>query len=151
MKTEPQKTAELTRLCDLIAHAEVARLRNYGDAGALISRPLSALKMDADGILWFVADQSSGGFKNLSIVNVGFTDIAGTYVSITGSGEIVADGSSIERLTTPVANAPFPEDPGLPNFALLKVVPRMAEYLDVPRSKMVRIFSTTAFLVAELN
>ena len=39
MKTEPQRNAELTQLCELIEDMSVAMLTNLDDKGAMVSRP----------------------------------------------------------------------------------------------------------------
>jgi Pyridoxamine 5'-phosphate oxidase like len=78
-----------------------------------------------------------------------FTDAdRGTYVSITGQGEVVNDDALIKRLWTPAAKPWFPEGPASPDLCLLKVVPLMAEYWDAPDSKMVRMFAMAASVIA---
>jgi hypothetical protein len=90
MKIEPQSTPDRIRLGDLIADMPVAMLTSVGDDGALVSCPMEALEMDADGALWFFTDLRSDLAERLRVVNLSFADdVCATYVSISGRGEIV--------------------------------------------------------------
>ena len=56
MHIEPQATADLARLGELIADMPVAMLTSVGDDGSLVSCPMEALEMDREGALWFFTD-----------------------------------------------------------------------------------------------
>lgn len=145
MKTQTQNSAELARLATLLEPMSVAMLTSLDDDGALASRPMSPLEMDASGALWFYTDLRSAKVDHLRAVNVAFSDEArACYVSLSGRGEIHADRAQIERLWTAFAEPWFPDGPGSTNLALLKVVPDMAEYWDAPSSAMVRMFAMLA-------
>ena len=148
MKTEPQRTSELTQLCELIEHMSVAMLTNFEVSGAIVSRPMSPLEMDVNGALWFFTDRRSTKVEHLRFANLSFVDEDnGSYVSISGHGEIETDRARIERLWTSVAKLWFPEGPDSPNLALLKFIPDTAEFWDTPHSKMVRMLAKTASIV----
>lgn len=145
MKTEPQSSAALTQLCELIAPMRIAMLTSNDDEGALVSRPMSALEMDASGALWFFTDLRSAKVKHLHNVNLSFTDQDnGTYVSVSGRGDIYVDRARIEQLWTQFARPWFPDGPESEHLALLKFVPNSAEFWDAPNSKMVRLFALAA-------
>lgn len=149
MKIETQTSAEMAELCKLIEPIPVAMLSNIDADGALVSRPMAALEVDAAGAVWFFVDLRSSRVEFLRIVNLSFVDAArGTYVSLSGRGEIRSDRAQIERLWTPMAKPWFPEGPDSRNLALLKFVPHTAEYWDSPHSKMVRLFAMVASVVA---
>jgi general stress protein 26 len=149
MKTETQANAELTHIAGLIEDIPFAMLATVEADGALASRPMAALQMDASGALWFFTDLRSSKVERLGAVNLSFTDAStGTYVSLSGRGEIDTDRSHIERLWTAFAKPWFPDGPGSPNLALLKFVPDAADYWDAPNSKMVRAFGVIASMVA---
>ena len=149
MKTVPQASAALTRLCELIENLSVAMLTNLDDDGALVSRPMTPQEMDAQGALWFFTDLRSQKVEHLRVANLSFADAAkGTYVSLSGRGEIDTDRGRIERLWTPFAKPWFPDGPDSPQLALLKFVPAGAEYWDAPNSRMVRMFAMAASVVA---
>ncbi len=149
MKIETQSNAEMAELCKLIEPISVAMLSNLDAAGALVSRPMAPLEVDAAGAVWFFVDLRSSRVEFLRVVNLSFADAArGTYVSLSGRGEVRSDRTQIERLWTPMAKPWFPEGPDSRNLALLKFVPQAAEYWDAPHSKMVRMFAMAASVVA---
>ncbi len=148
MKTEPQRNAELTQLCELIEDMSVAMLTNLDDKGAMVSRPMSPLEMDINGALWFFTDRHSTKVEHLRVLNLAFTDPAqSTYVSLSGRGELDTDRARIDRLWTPFAKPWFPDGPDSPNLTLLKFTPETAEYWDAPDSKMVRVLAMAASIV----
>ncbi|MEO8058453.1 MAG: pyridoxamine 5'-phosphate oxidase family protein [Burkholderiales bacterium] len=149
MKIETQTSAEMAELCKLIEPIPIAMLSNLDADGALVSRPMAALQVDAAGAVWFFVDLRSSRVEYLRVVNLSFVDAArGTYVSLSGRGEIRSDRGQIQQLWTPMARPWFPEGPDSRNLALLKFVPHTAEYWDAPSSKMVRMFAMAASVVA---
>lgn len=65
--------------------------------GALASRPMTELEMDAQGALWFFTDVQSSKVDHLRAVNLSFTDRdQGVYVSLSGHGEIDTDRARIQ-------------------------------------------------------
>ena len=149
MKTEAQSSPELIQLCSLIEDMSIAMMTNRDSHGSLNSRPMAPLEMDRYGAIWFFTDQNSTKIEHLVAVNLSFSDPAkGTYVSLSGHGEIHNDRSRIERLWTVFAKPWFPEGKDSPNLSLLKFVPDSAEFWDAPHSKMVRMFAMAASVVA---
>jgi general stress protein 26 len=148
MKTGTQPTPELARLCKMIEHLPVAMMTINAD-GALLSRPMAPLEMDAQGALWFFTDLRSATLEHLRAINLSFTDPAqATFVSLSGRGELSTDRSHIERLWAPFARPWFPHGSNATNLALLRFVPVTAEYWDGAHSKMVRMFALAASVVA---
>jgi general stress protein 26 len=148
MKIEKQRNAELTQLGELIENMSVGMLTNIHKDGALVSRPMLPLEMDADGVVWFFVDATTTSEKHLNAVNLSFSDEgAGTYVSISGRGEIDLDRARMNRMWTADAKPWFPDGPSSPDLALLMVVPNAAEYWDAPHSRMVRMFVMAAAVV----
>lgn len=149
MKTETQANDALAHIAHLIEDIPVAMLTTVEDGGTLASRPMAALQMDALGALWFFTDVRSSKVEHLGVVNLSFTDASsGTYVSLSGRGEVNTDRSRIEQLWTPFAKPWFPGGASSPNLALLKFVPDAADYWDAPNSKMVRGFGMIASMVS---
>ena len=149
MNIETQTSPGMAALCKLIEPIPVAMLANIDADGALVSRPMAVLEVDAAGAVWFFVDLRSSRVEFLRVVNLSFVDPGhGTYVSLSGRGEIRSDRSHVERLWTPMAKPWFPEGPASSNLALLKFVPHTAEYWDAPNSKMVRMFAMAASVVA---
>ena len=149
MKIEPQSSTELIDLASRVDGIDVVMMTTLDAEGALISRPMSPIEMDGKGAIWFFSDLRSEKVEHLRVVNVAFSDEDnGTYVSISGRGEIHAERAHIEKLWTPFARPWFPDGPDSANLALLKFVPQTAEYWDGPNSKMVRMFAMAASIVA---
>jgi len=148
MKIAIQTSAELTHVAKLIEDIPIAMLTTLDANGALVSRPMSALEMDAQGALWFFTDVQSSKVDHLRAVNLSFTDRdQGSYVSLSGHGEIDSDHDRIKSLWTMFAKPWFPSGPDSDNLALLKFVPDSADYWDGPSSKMVRAFGMIASVV----
>jgi general stress protein 26 len=149
MKLEPQSTADLARLGELIENTPVAMLTTLADDGALISCPMEALEMDCDGALWFFTDLRSDLGERLRRINISFVDDQrGSYVSLSGRGEIAKDRERIERLWTMFDKASFAEGSTSRHLALLKFVPSQAEYWDAPSSRVVRLLALAASAVS---
>jgi general stress protein 26 len=148
MKTATQARADLSHVARLIEGIPIAMLTTIEPDGALASRPMATLEMDAEAALWFFADLRSSKVEHLRVANLSFTDTAhATYVSLSGRGEIDTDRGRIERLWTPSVKPWFPDGPGSHNLALLKFVPDAADYWDGPGSRMVRAFGVIAAAV----
>jgi general stress protein 26 len=149
VKTEPQTRADLAHVASLIDDIPIAMLTNVEADGALASRPMAVLEMDAQGALWFFTDLRSAKVEHLRVVNLSFSDIArGTYVSLSGRGEVDTDRGRITRLWTPAAEPWFPDGVDSSALALLKFVPDAADYWDAPNSKMVRAFGMLASAIS---
>ena len=149
MKIDVQKTPELSQLCKLIQNIAVAMMTTHDALGALVSRPMVPLEMDATGALWFFTDKRSDKVEHLQEVNLGFADVGQSiFVSLSGSGEIHADQARVDRLWTPFAKPWFPDGPESSHLALLKFTPRTAEYWDAPHGRMARMFAMAASVAA---
>jgi general stress protein 26 len=142
MLLTPHTPAQIRRLATLLAHIPVAMLTNHDAEGALHSRPMWLLEIDATGCLWFFTSIKSNKLGFLDRVNLSFTNYSrAIYVSISGHCEIDTDVANRVRLWTPMAKAWFPEGPESPNLALLKFIPARAEYWNSPHCKLVRVLT----------
>ena len=148
MKIAPQSSTELIELGKRVDGIDIVMMTTLDADGALSSRPMAPVEMDAKGAIWFFTDLRSEKIEHLRVVNVAFSDEGNaTYVSISGRGEIHAERAHIEKLWTPFVRPWFPDGPESTNLALLKFVPETAEYWDAPNSKMVRMFAMAASIV----
>jgi general stress protein 26 len=148
MKTETQRSPELTRVCDLLKDMRVVMLTTVSESGDLVCRPMTALEMDATGAIWFFTDTRSTKLAQLKRVNLACADTdSSTYLSLSGHGAVSTDAARIKRLWSAMAKPWFPDGPDSENLALLKFVPTAAELWDAPSSKMVRLFALAASIV----
>jgi general stress protein 26 len=124
----PTTTETATRFDELVKGIRVAMLTTFDRAGALHSRPLTVQKVDS-GVVWFLVDAHTGWLNDdLEVVNVAFAD-GDTWVSATGSAELVLDLNVMEDLGDPVSDAWFSEEA---TPAALRVDVRRADYWDAP-------------------
>jgi general stress protein 26 len=148
MKSKPQQHESLARIADLVEGIDVCMLTTVAQDGKLLSRPMAALEICEKGHFWFFTGNSSAKTHQLSSLNLAFSDEdKSTYVSVSGSGEIVHDRSRIDELWSPYAKAWFPQGKDDPELALLKVTMDMAEYWDANSSRMVRLLALVASAV----
>lgn len=149
MHIAQQPNDELGHVADLVKDIHVAMLTSRNREGALVSRPMSPLDMDAEGTVWFFTDLRSSKVGQREAMNLSFTDLDhGTYVSVSGRATVVTDRAQIARLWTPMAKPGFPDGPDSEHLGLLAFVPESADYWDAPNSKMVRAFSALASIMA---
>ena len=149
MDVKPQKNEDLAQLGELIEDISVCMLTTIDDVDSLVARPMSPVEMCEEGAVWFLTDPNTTKTQHLKLVNLAFSNESkGTYVSVSGHGEIVKDRQRIEDLWTAFARPWFPEGADSSNLALLKFVPHSAEYWDAPNSKMVRMFAMVASIIA---
>lgn len=113
---------------ELIKGIRFAMLATDED-GRLVSRPMTPLRVEDDLTFLFitqrhtdVAQQADGRSVNLS-----FTD-SGTFVSITGTGELRDDVELKKELWTPATSAFCETGPEDPENVVLAVAPDSASY-----------------------
>jgi general stress protein 26 len=149
MKIEKQYAPDLEKLGSLIEDSGVAMMTTMDEDDRLVSRPMSPLKMDSQGVLWFFVDANSNKTDQLDRVNLSFSDEDDSvYVSIAGHGVISDDRAQMRELWTPFMKPWFPDGVESPQLALLKVAPQTVEYWDSTHSKMVRMFAVAASVIA---
>ena len=148
MKIHTQSTPEQVKLGELIEDMSVAMLTTLNESDSMDSKPMSPLEMDSEGAIWFFTELNTSKTANLSTANLAFSDSSnGTYVSLSGRGEIHKKSEDIHRLWKVFAKPWFPDGPDSPNLALLKFIPNAAEYWDAPHSKTIRLFSMAASII----
>ena len=137
MSDVTNQSSEIQKLRHLIEDIGVAMLTTTADDGSLHSRPMATNgHIDDDLSLWFFTYADTLKTEEIGQdrhVNVSFScPEKQKYVSVSGKAHLVTDQSKIEELWTPDQQAWFPKGLDQPGLALLKVIPRMAEYWDAP-------------------
>jgi general stress protein 26 len=153
MADESTGQESLRKLQKLIENVRVAMLTTVDRDGALRSRPMATQDVDVefDGALWFYTEAGSDKVREIQAhpeVNLSYSDGKSTYVSVSGSAELVRDRHQMEELWNPSLEAWFPKGLDDPDIALLRVAVEKAEYWDAPDSKLVQ---TLAFTKAVLT
>ena len=132
----------IKKLNDLIESIDFAMLTTI-DGGVLRSRPMSTQDFEFDGDLWFFTSSKTHKIEEIekdNRVNVSYAaPESNTYVSVSGTAEIVKDQAKIDEYWNPILKAWFPEGKDSPDLVLLKVVVEQAEYWDSPSSTIVQV------------
>jgi len=134
MNLQPQRTAELTKLGELIASIEIAMLTTLEEDGRLHSRPLRTLQLDAEGALWFITSISSPKIGELDAhrrVTLSYCRPAReSYVSVSGVTQILRDLAQARSLWSSSLLPWVPDGVEDPELVLLKVTVEEAQYWD---------------------
>ncbi|GAB3263079.1 pyridoxamine 5'-phosphate oxidase family protein [Kineococcus gypseus] len=122
------------KVADIIEDIKTCMLTTTTDDGRLVSRPMAVQQVRFDGDLWFASDGDSSKVHQIehgSPVNAAFAT-RDAWVSLAGTAEVVHDRAKAEELWNPALEAWFPDGPGTPGLALIKVHAETAEYWDTP-------------------
>lgn len=132
----------IKKLSDLIKDIEFAMLTTI-DGGHLRSRPMQTQDVEFDGDLWFFTSSKTHKTDEIekdNRVNVSYAaPDSNTYVSVSGTAEIVKNREKIDEYWSDILKAWFPEGKDSPDLVLLKVKVEQAEYWDAPSSTIVQI------------
>lgn len=117
----------------------------------LSSRPMSTLKVDDNGNIWFFSPKSSS--KNADIMlndavqlfysNPGSSE----FLSVYGKAFVITDRQKAAELWTPIAKAWFKDGVDDPQLTLIKVAPLEAYYWDTKNNKVVAMLKILAAVV----
>jgi general stress protein 26 len=135
--------AEVTKLAELVKKFRIAMLTTVSADGALTSRPMAVQEAEFDGDLWFFAQRDSDQVRQLRAdptIGVALSS-SDTWVSISGTAELVQDQAKARELWNTAVEAWFPNGPDDPEVVLLKVHADGAEYWDSPGSKVMTVLS----------
>jgi general stress protein 26 len=147
---EDTKKEAIKKLNELIKDVQVAMLTTI-DWGVLRSRPMQTQEAEFDGTLWFFTSTDTHKTEEIEKdrrVNVSYAaPDSNTYVSVSGTAEIVSDRAKIEELWNPILKAWFPKGLEDSTLCLLKVTVEQAEYWDSPSSTVVQVVGFVQALV----
>jgi general stress protein 26 len=124
-----------TKLRHLILDIRVALLTTVDRDGHFHTRPVQTLQVDA-ATLWFFTDWGSPKVDELRRdmrVSLGYADLAKhQYVAVSGSAGLYRDVEKATALWSVEQRAYYPDGPGDPRLALLRVDIERAEYWIAP-------------------
>jgi general stress protein 26 len=130
---------------ELIKDSRIAMLTTRGGDGLLHSRPMATSEAEFDGTLWFLTHRRSHKVEELERdpeVHLSYSrEGKENYVSVAGTGQLVTDKATIEKLWSEPARAWFPKGLDDPDLAALKVTVIQAEYWDAPAGSLVLAYS----------
>jgi len=124
------------KLAELIGDIRFGVLTTIAEDGSLWSRPISTEQANPDGELWFFAKLDSPlanelrRHRRVSLCYAKPVDCS--YVSISGTCELISDRSKAEELWDPSYQQWLPGGPGDASLILVRVTVEGAEYWDAP-------------------
>ncbi|MBD2605036.1 pyridoxamine 5'-phosphate oxidase family protein [Scytonema hofmannii FACHB-248] len=137
MTTDTDQNQKIEKLRELVKDIDCGMLTTIDDDGTLHSRPMSTNGViESDGTLWFFTYAPSHKVDEIEHheqVNVSFAaPNKQSYVSMSGTAQLVKDRNKIEELWKPELKAWFPKGLDEPDIGLIKVNVVKAEYWDAP-------------------
>lgn len=150
MATRSEKTQRIAKLLEDI---DICMFTTVGEAGYLVSRPLSTQAAEFDGErLWFFTSARSPKMREIARnpkVNVAYASKdRNVYASVTGDARINQDPARIDEFWSDAYKAYFPRGKNDPNVALVEVLVRTVEYWEGPGSW---IGKSVAFVIARVT
>ncbi|SJN21458.1 general stress protein [Microbacterium esteraromaticum] len=136
-------TDDRQKVADLIKDFRFAMFTTRHAEGKLVSRPLTVQETEFDGDLWFLVPKSSSPVAEIAAHHEACVSLSSndSWVSLSGTAQLVDDRSKIEQLWNPMVDAWFPNGPDDPDVGVLKFTADSAEYWDTPGGKIATVFS----------
>lgn len=134
---------EVARLVELTKESRFVMLTTRDPDGHLVSRPMSRQEVDLSADLWFIATRDSRKVDHIRadpIVGVTITS-GSSWVSLSGTAEVVDDTAKLKELWSTFAEAWLPEGPEDPNAILIHVDAETAQYWDNPGGRVASLIS----------
>jgi general stress protein 26 len=141
------------RFMELVKGIKFAMLTTQSLERTLRSRPMYTQEVEFDGDLWFFTSASSGKVDEIEThreVNVAYAKPDGnTYLSVSGTAQVLQDAQKIHELWRPDLNAFFPDGPDDPDLVLLRITVSEAEYWAGERNPILRLAGMAKALVTK--
>ncbi|RWZ68697.1 pyridoxamine 5'-phosphate oxidase [Labedella populi] len=141
--TVTDTTDGTAKVAELLKDFRFAMLTTVDEMGKLVAHPLTVQEREFDGDLWFVIGRNASAVTHIALnpsvgVSLSSND---SWVSLSGTAELVDDHAKLEELWNGAIEAWFPEGPSDPNVTLLKFSADSAEYWDSPGGKVASLMS----------
>ena len=121
------------------------------DKGKIFSRPIAYADVDDDNYVWFFTDVHSEKIDDIinnRQVNFSFSNHSdNTYISLSGTAELVNDPAIIDQKWSFFMKAWFPEGKEAERLTLIKVIPESVQYWDGSSSKIVLLYDMAKALL----
>lgn len=128
MTTTPE-TLEILK--DIIKKADVAMLVTISSDNKIVSRPMQLQDEEFDGNLWFITRSDTDKYEEIKTNdNVNVVIAEKSYVSISGTAEIVDDLEKKKQFWNKSYDVLFDMDYKDPRVILIKVKADTAEYWE---------------------
>ena len=140
---QPSHAEAVAKVRELLGDHHLAMLTTLDASGALVSRPMGVQDVEFDGDLWFFTTLDSHKVAEIQAGSPANAAFAGSssWVSLSGTAEVVQDQVKIDELWNPVAAAWFPDGPTTPQLCLVRLRAHTAEYWDSPGGRLATALS----------
>jgi len=134
------------KLWNMIKDIRFAMFTTHHANGHLHARPMTTQNqaLDEDDALYFFMSRRQGPAEDLDFdaqVNIVYADPGqDTYVSVSGTAQMVDDAQLKRRLWSKLNEAWFPQGPDDTDVALVRVRISHADYWDVKANKLVQLY-----------
>jgi len=119
----------------------------YADSFDVQGSPMSTIKTDKNGHIWFLSDKTAERHDHLvgrSHADLFYMNSDRSYCSVKGEVKVHSDRQSIEELWSPMAGAWFEKGKEDPRVSVLEVIPNEAFYWDTKSNRFVSFLKITA-------
>ena len=124
---------DIERVWEIMEDIAICMVTTHA-GGRMRSRPMHAIPERDEGCIFFITDTRGAKDEEIAAapdVCLAFADIGdNTYLSVTGTAEMVCDPDKADELWSAEAQAWWPRGPRDPAVRVLRVVPEQAEYWD---------------------
>lgn len=145
------RSDDIAKLNELIKDVNIAMMTTVELDGSLRSRPMATQQSEFDGDLWFFSYDDSAKMDEVQRdrrVNLSYgAGEKDTWVSVSGTANVVRDPAKKKELWSPILKAWFPNGEDDPNLVLLKVSVEQAEYWETGSGKVVQAVGFVKALV----
>lgn len=153
MNEHSDNPGDVAALTALIREIRVGLLTTLDAQGHFHTRPVQTLQVEAGQTLWFFTDWSTPKVSELaaqSQVSLGYADVGGNrFVAVSGAAQVLRDAEKARQLWTVEQVAYYPDGPGDPRLALLRVQIERAEYWLAPGRSAYLVAAARAALTGE--
>jgi general stress protein 26 len=141
---------DIHKVTEIIKHHPICMLTTEGPKGALLSRPMTVMKVEDDGEVWFFSSADGEPVAEIgseSRVNLSFSD-KDEWLSAHGHAVVITSEPKARELWNEAAAAFFPDGPGSKDLVLIRVRPDGAQYWESPGGVISTVFQ---WVKARLN
>jgi general stress protein 26 len=138
MDTSMDRDSSIRKLAELIGEIRIAMLTTTTEDGSIRSRPMTTQLAKVDGELWFFTKRESpkaDEIRRHRRVSLSYAKPEdNSYVSISGTAELITDQKKAQELWDPSYEQWFPQGASDPSLILIRVTVEQAEYWHAPSS-----------------
>ena len=135
--------SEISKVADLAKDIRIGMLTTVDQHGHFVSRPMAQQEVEFDGNLWFFSNRKARKVEHITAnpavsVTLSSND---TWISLSGTAEVVEDDAKADELWNPFVEAWFPQGPHDDSVVLVKFTSDTAEYWDTPGGRVASVIS----------